>query len=101
MKALKKVKVTIVLLVIVSILLVGIGVKLSYSNEENLNNKFSVNSNNASLSVSTSPLASDNLKYRVDSSSLTAVKMEVTPSSVYIAPRVEVYDGLTLEELAL
>lgn len=101
MKALKKVKVTIVLLVIVSILLVGIGVKLSYSNEENLNNKFSVNSNNASLSVSTSPLASDNLKYRVDSSSLTAVKMEVTPSSVYIAPRVEVYDGLTLDELAL
>ncbi len=32
--------------------------------------------------------------------SLTEVEMEVTPSSVITPPRVEVYEGMTLEELA-
>ena len=40
------------------------------------------------------------LQYRVDNSSITESVMETAPASVLVPPRIEVFDGLTMEELA-
>ena len=37
---------------------------------------------------------------KVESTELIAMDMEVAPASVIISPRIEVYDGLTIDELA-
>ena len=97
----RKVKIISILLLVIASLLVGIGVRLSYNNGVVTNNSFdySISTSNLSMAMSNSLLAKGYLKYRVDSSDLTAVEMEVAPASVYVPPRVEVYDGLTIEEL--
>lgn len=83
-----------------SLLLVSIGIRLS-DGEVNVDKSFKYSQSNASsIAMSNSVLTKGQLEYRSDSSDLTAVKMEITPVSVYVPPRVEVYDGLTLEELA-
>ena len=61
--------------------------------------KYKGNNGNVNVAMSTSILTRSDFNSRVDNSSLTAVDMEVIPASIYIPPRVEVYDGLTIEEL--
>ena len=61
--------------------------------------KYKGNNGNINVAMSTSILTRSDFNSRVDNSSLTAVDMEVIPASIYIPPRVEVYDGLTIEEL--
>ena len=61
--------------------------------------KYKDNNGNINVAMSTSILTRLDFNSRVDNSSLTAVDMEVIPASIYIPPRVEVYDGLTIEEL--
>ena len=61
--------------------------------------KYKDNNGNINVAMSTSILTRSDFNSRVDNSSLTAVDMEVIPASIYIPPRVEVYDGLTIEEL--
>lgn len=61
--------------------------------------KYKGNNGNVNVAMSTSILTRSDFNSRVDNSSLTAVDMEAIPASIYIPPRVEVYDGLTIEEL--
>ena len=95
----RKVKVIGVILLIMAVAMVTMGVKLS-DNVSIINRSFKYSENNyVSIAMSNSVFTNTKVNSRVDNSSLTAVEMEVTPSSIYIPPRVEVYDGLTLEEL--
>ncbi len=95
----RKVKIMGTILVVMSIMMITIGIKLSNNNENNNSYKYIVNNNNLSMTMSSSALTKGELQYRVDSSDLTAVKMEAAPVSVQIPHRIEVYDGLTLDEL--
>lgn len=95
----RKVKVIGVILLIMAVAMVTMGVKLT-DNVSIINRSFKYSENNyVSIAMSNSIFTNTKVNSRVDNSSLTAVEMEVTPSSIYIPPRVEVYDGLTLEEL--
>ena len=99
----KKTKIISVVLLIISVLMFSMGIKLqekayeinddlSYSyNEVNINNITA--SENALVNNSESDLREDN-------SSITAIEMEAAPASVIVPPRIEVFDGLTIEELA-
>lgn len=87
---------------IISILSFSIGINLEKSTVFSSTKGFTyteVDTDNVAMSLNTLSKNSD-LNYREDDSSITAVDMEVAPVSVYIPPREEVYDGLTLEELA-
>lgn len=96
---LRKVKVIGIILLVMSFILVSIGVRLADSEiDVDKSFKYSEN-NNLSIAMSNSALTKGQLEYRSDSSNLTAVQMEAAPVSIYVPPRVEVYDGLTLEEL--
>lgn len=96
----KKTKIISCLLIIISVLMVSIGLKLQ-EKVDFQNNDFltynEINTNNITASDST--LSKNLTEYRVDDSSITAIDMETAPSSVLIPPRVEVFDGLTIEEL--
>lgn len=95
----RKVKVIGVILLIMAVAMVTMGVKLT-DNVSIINRSFKYSENNyVSMTMSNSIFTNTKVNSRVDNSSLTAVEMEVTPASIYIPPRVEVYDGLTLEEL--
>lgn len=95
----RKVKVIGVILLIMAVAMVTMGVKLT-DNVSIINRSFKYSENNyLSIAMSNSIFTNTKVNSRVDNSSLTAVEMEVTPASIYIPPRVEVYDGLTLEEL--
>ena len=95
----RKVKVVGVILLIMAVAMVTMGVKLT-DNVSIINRSFKYSENNyVSIAMSNSIFTNTKVNSRVDNSSLTAVEMEVTPASIYIPPRVEVYDGLTLEEL--
>ena len=60
---------------------------------------YEVNTNN--ITASENVLSkNDMLQYRVDNSSITESVMETAPASVLVPPRIEVFDGLTMEELA-
>ena len=95
----RNVKVIGVILLIMAVAMVTMGVKLT-DNVSIINRSFKYSENNyVSMAMSNSVFTNTKVNSRVDNSSLTAVEMEVTPASIYIPPRVEVYDGLTLEEL--
>ena len=96
----KKVKIIGIILFLMAISLITMGVKLDDSSIVfGKSFKYKDNNGNVNIAMSTSILTRDDFNYRIDNSSLTAVDMEVIPASVYIPPRVEVYDGLTIEEL--
>ena len=60
---------------------------------------YEVNTNN--ITASENVLSkNDMLQYRVDNSSITESVMETAPASVLVPPRIEVFEGLTMEELA-
>lgn len=96
----KKVRIIGVILFLMAISLITMGVKLDAASVV-LGKSFKYKDNNGNINVamSTSILTRSDFNSRVDNSSLTAVDMEVIPASIYIPPRVEVYDGLTIEEL--
>lgn len=103
---LRRFKIIIFTLMIVAVSLIVTGFKLTNS-ETYKNNGYTYNAqqndnsnSNNNISMSNSILVNGTLQYRVDSSLLTAVDMAVVPASIYVPPRVEVYDGLTFEELA-
>ena len=96
----RKVKIVGVISIIVAISLITMGVKLAdVSVVFGKSFKYKDNNSNINIAMSTSILTDVDLNSRVDNSSLTAVEMEVRPASIYIPPRVEVYDGMTIEEL--
>ena len=98
----KRTKLIGIVLLIISILVFSIGIFLQYNMTFSSTKGFSyteVDTDNIAMSLNTLS-ESKILKYRTDDSTITAVEMETAPVSVYIPPRVEVYDGLTLEELA-
>ncbi len=98
----KKTKIISFVLLIMSVLMVSIGIKLE-ENSLNVSSGLSYNEININnIAAVDSFLAKDGeLKYRVDNSSITAIDMETAPASVIVPERIEVFDGLTIEELAL
>ena len=98
----RKTKIISYLLIIVAVLMVSVGLRL----QENVSIKsnddltfYEVNTNN--ITASENVLSkNDMLQYRVDNSSITESVMETAPASVLVPPRIEVFDGLTMEELA-
>lgn len=71
---------------------VTIGFKRTNNNQSNINN----------IAASTNMIVreSNSKKEKKKNLLLTEVEMETAPASVIIPPRVEIYDGMTLEELA-
>lgn len=97
----KKAKIISVILVVMSILMVSLGIELQAKADEDIDNNLSYNEVNINNITETDNVlsSSQNLKYREDNSMITPIEMETTPASVIIPPRVEVFDGLTIEEL--
>lgn len=96
----RKVRIIGVILIVMAVALVTMGVKLTDAAVVlGKSFKYKDNNSNVNIAMSTSILTRDDLDFRVDNSALTAVEMEVIPASIYIPPRVEVYDGMTMEEL--
>lgn len=85
----------------IGIVMISIGVVLQSTSETNLkkadNQKFSINN----MAASTNMIFKDKENKREEDNSLllTEVVMETAPASVIIPPRIEVYEGMTLEEL--
>lgn len=96
----RKPKIISCILVVVSILMVLVGFVLQKQNVfgSNSNPKYSESDIN-NMAYSGVLIMNENYSPRMDET-VTAIEMEVAPASVIIPPRVEVYDGLTLEELA-
>ncbi len=99
----KKTKIISVVLLIISVLMVSMGIKLqekAYEINDDLSYSYNeVNINN--ITASENALVNNNESdFREDNSSITAIEMEVAPASVIVPPRIEVFDGLTIEELA-
>lgn len=98
----RKTKIISYLLIIVAVLMVSVGLRLQEKVSIKSNDDltfYEVNTNN--ITASENVLSkNDMLQYRVDNSSITESEMETAPASVLVPPRIEVFDGLTIEELA-
>ncbi len=98
----RKTKIISYLLIIVAVLMVSVGLRLQEKVSIKSNDDltfYEVNTNN--ITASENVLSkNDMLQYRVDNSSITESEMETAPASVLVPPRIEVFDGLTMEELA-
>lgn len=97
----RKTKIISYLLIIVAVLMVSVGLRLQEKVSIKSNDDltfYEVNTNN--ITASENVLSkNDMLQYRVDNSSITESEMETAPASVLVPPRIEVFDGLTIEEL--
>lgn len=109
----KKAKTMGVISSFVGILMISMGMFLQNENRmdsfNNLTDVREINVKNmaasANMILKESEVASASVEKRVDSSLeekevLTEVNMETAPASVIVPPRVEVYEGMTMEELA-
>ena len=98
----RKTKIISYLLIIVAVLMVSVGLRLQEKVSIKSNDDltfYEVNTNN--ITASENVLSkNDMLQYRVDNSSITESVLETAPASVLVPPRIEVFDGLTMEELA-
>lgn len=98
----RKTKIISYLLIIVAVLMVSVGLRLQEKVSIKSNDDltfYEVNTNN--ITASENVLSkNDMLQYRVDNSSITESVMETAPASVLVPPRIEVFEGLTMEELA-
>lgn len=98
----RKTKIISYLLIIVAVLMVSVGLRLQEKVSIKSNDDltfYEVNTNN--ITASENVLSkNDMLQYRVDNSSITESEMETAPASVLVPSRIEVFDGLTMEELA-
>lgn len=93
-------------LVILGVLMISIAVIVKQDNSFNVTKN---NSNNAIDIVSVINMSSANREEKLEvvdlniskdkNSDVVELSMEQTPQSIYIPPRVEVYEGMTLEEL--
>lgn len=96
----KKSKIISSLLSIIGICLISIGIVLHYDmNQVRLTKKLSSSFDIKSMAASGNVLINE-VNDSISNSSIEAVAMEVAPASVVIPPRIEVYDGLTIEELS-
>ena len=98
----KKLRVINLLTFFIGIIMISIGLVLQSATDTNLrsnaNKGFSVNN----MAASTNMIFKDKENKEEndkDNLLLTEVVMETAPASVIIPPRVEVYEGMTLEEL--
>ncbi len=99
----KKAKMVSAILSIVGIMMISIALIVqsenSFSNVNNINFK---EIDMSSVATSTNMLMSKSQEEVQDVNNdlpLMEVNMEIVPTSVFVPPRVEVYDGLTIEEL--
>jgi hypothetical protein len=106
---LKRIKVISSITLIVGILMISVGMVIQ--NEEStqaLNTNVNIsNFKIQNMAASTNMIIQDTNKESTKEESnqttdlLTAVDMETAPASVIVPPRIEVYEGMTLEELAI
>ncbi len=91
---------------IVGIIMISIGMVIQ--NEDSINTlavnqtveEFNIKNMAASTNMIVKESSEEEIK-KTDNIFLTEVAMETAPASVIIPPRVEVYEGMTLEELAI
>lgn len=105
----KRIKVISSITLIVGILMISVGMVIQ--NEEStqaLNTNVNIsNFKIQNMAASTNMIIQDTNKESTKEESkqttdlLTAVDMETAPASVIVPPRIEVYEGMTLEELAI
>ncbi len=96
----RKTKIISVVLLIISVLMVSLGIKLQ-ENAYKINDDLSYNEiNTNNITATSNSLACEDTDCREDNASITAIEMETAPASVIVPPRIEVFDGLTIEELA-
>lgn len=98
----KKLRVINLLTFFVGIIMISIGLVLQSATDtslrSNINKEFSVNN----MAASTNMIFKDKENKEENDNNnllLTEVVMETAPASVIVPPRVEVYEGMTLEEL--
>ncbi len=103
----RRLKITITLIFVVGVLLLSAGIAL-YSEEsiqkiQNITKVREIDIKDISASASMVFKEENNSSKNASNTSrniLTELNMKVSPASVIIPPRVEVYDSLTMEELA-
>ncbi len=102
----KKLNITSGILAIVGIMMISIALILksdSYFDMGSIKEAFQ-EIDIKSVAASTNMIIEDSIykdkKEKEENMSLKEASMEVVPASIIIPPRIEVYDGLTLEELA-
>ena len=99
----KKTKVICSILGTMGILMVSIGMVLQGEESLSKDGKIhiqEVNIQNMAASANILVHEESNTKDSEDSLVLTTVEMETAPASIIVPPRIEVYEGMTLEELA-
>lgn len=82
--------------------MIAVALTLESNSYTNKKDKLVINFNEINIenmAVSTSNLV-NNKNIGVTNTTLIPVDMEVAPASIVIPPRIEVYDGMTIEELA-
>lgn len=105
----KRIKVISSITLIVGILMISVGMVIQNEESTQASNT-NVNISNfkiQNMAASTNMIIQDTNKESTKEESnqttdlLTAVDMETAPASVIVPPRIEVYEGMTLEELAI
>lgn len=97
----KKQKLLSGVLLLVALIMVSIGVLLSGDDRSMDIDNFSYKEFNINnLALSAQSVINSVSDTSISDDKLSSVEMEVAPVSVYVPERIEVYDGLTIEELA-
>lgn len=96
---LKNSKIISSMLGIIGICLISIGITLYYDMDKVNLSSFSYSQIDTKSMATSSNVLINNEGNIVNNADVEAVVMEIAPASVVIPPRVEVYDGLTMEEL--
>ena len=97
----KKIKIIGITLGIVAITMISVGVQLQYNSGNVKVSKLDYKEVDvSSMAIATNLMDAKKLEVNSEVEQITPVEMETVPASIYIPPRVEVYEGMTLEELA-
>jgi len=89
------------------LIIVGIGmIAVAFALESNrLNKDKAIITNLSEINIKSMATSTNNAikvqkQEKQESNTIQAVEMEITPAAVVIPPRIEVYEGMTMEELA-
>lgn len=91
----------ITLTIIVGILMVSMGVFLQQGSILSIIKKTNIQRFDIKNLASSIDVSAKGKKEKIEIPIFQEVEMEVTPSSIVIPPRIEVYEGMTLEEVAI
>ena len=97
-----RIRLICVLTSFVGIVMISIGLVLQSEGSASLRVRYDDEYNIKNMAASANMIVNETeeSKKNVEKLSLTEVEMETAPASIIIPPRVEVYEGMTLDELA-